>query len=625
MFARSGSEAEEKCSQMSSVSQFEASAATTEVGQTPLSRRLLATGVIAALLAALFFNFFYRQVQHALDKPSDWGHTLVIPLIALYFVYLQRERLAATPLRTTYLGLVPIFLGVAWYMLCSFGPRAIIHHNLQGAGVGLTLFGVLLLCFGWRAMRYLLLPLIYFVLLGVTISDRFMTEVTHKLQDWAAKGAHVLLTIGRVDNDLTGNVITIWNGGQSYPLNIAEACSGMRMVIAFLALGVLLAVTSLRHHWQRILLVLMAVPTALFVNVLRVITLALLTFIDKDLAAGNFHEMIGLLWLVPALGIYLGIIWVLQRLVIEDESTTEKPATLSVQEFIAGLRFDRSIRTGVIVVVIALVSSAVVFRGTVWALNIHLTKEAVPLERRLGLIPRELGRWQAVGEDQLLDEAIVAELGTQQYLNRAYAINGDPNRGVLQVHITYYTGMIDAVPHVPERCWTAGGLIAVGQETIPLALDDSRFREDDGPPNKATGRPYRQVSVIDPITRRGRFVRLPVDDLSLRVWEFQHGRSADQRLRQFAGYFFLANGRATPNPQLVRAWAFDNSTRHAYYAKIEFAAAGRDLTRDEFMASATDLLEHLLPEVMRCLPDWAEVEAGRYPVRAGSMNAIPEN
>jgi exosortase len=112
----------------------------------------------------------------------------------------------------------------------------------------------------------------------------------------------------------------VYDNGVSKPLNIAEACSGMRMLMAFLALGVAIAYTGLKHPWQRVLLVLMAVPTSIFVNILRVCTLALLSLIDSGFAAGDFHSFVGLVWLLPALFIYLGLMWIIRNLVIEQET-----------------------------------------------------------------------------------------------------------------------------------------------------------------------------------------------------------------------------------------------------------------------------------------------------------------
>ena len=60
----------------------------------------------------------------------------------------------------------------------------------------------------------------------------------------------------------------------------------------------------------------------------------------------------------------------------------------------------------------------------------------------------------------------------------------------------------------------------------------------------------------------------------------------------------------------IRARAFDRSTRYAYYCKVQVTMSGdRQFDQDTFLAFASDLYNHLLPELMQCLPDWAEVEA----------------
>ena len=93
------------------------------------------------------------------------------------------------------------------------------------------------------------------------------------------------------------------------------------------------------------------------------------------------------------------------------------------------------------------------------ALDVYLKKDPVPLRTDLGAIPTVLGHWQRIGEDQQMDAAMVESLGTEKYLTRSYAIDGDPAKGVISLHLAYYTGMIDTVPHIPERCWGAGGLV----------------------------------------------------------------------------------------------------------------------------------------------------------------------
>ena len=86
--------------------------------------------------------------------------------------------------------------------------------------------------------------------------------------------------------------------------------------------------------------------------------------------------------------------------------------------------------------------------------------------------------------------------------------------------------------------------------------------------------------------------------------------ATDPDIRIYAGYFFIANGQTTPNPEGVRAFAFNLKTKYAYFAKIQFTMpAPEQMTREEFAEAVADLAAELLPELMLCLPDWSEIES----------------
>ena len=559
---------------------------------------LLWSTVILVSFGWIFWDFLHRQFRFAIEKQADWGHTLVIPFIAGYFVWICRGRLLAHPFKRAWSGLVLMLIGLTVYMVCTLGPTAWHHHNLMGMGVGMTFTGIVLFIFGWQAMRYLIFPLVFMFAFGQTISDRLMEVVTFKLQDIASIGSYYGLSFMGFDVTRAGNTLEILYNNVSHPLNIAEACSGMRMLMAFLALGVAIAYTSLPYLWQRTILVLCAVPTAVFVNILRVMTLGLLSIADSGFAAGNFHTFVGTLWLIPAFFIYLGIVWVLKNIIIEDESDEDEPVT-------RGITYQGSMKGGFIVAVAILGVAAVGLQVAVGQLNVYLHKEAVFPRKDFSVIPTRIGDWTMIGEDVRFDAAGVEALGTDLYLSRTYR-NKDSELPHVQVHLAYYTGQVDAIPHVPDRCMVAGGYIPLTPEptTLDLDIDQSTWELDES--NMLDGLPYPFVWGQNTVTQEDEQVRMPIGIFQLRTTQFSHPKLQNEQI--YAGYFFVANGKTTAYPERIRLIAFDPSEKHAFYCKIQFTTvASRSFDTENFREVVSAFTSAALPEIMKCLPDWAKV------------------
>jgi hypothetical protein len=274
------------------------------------------------------------------------------------------------------------------------------------------------------------------------------------------------------------------------------------------------------------------------------------------------------------------------------------------------MRFTRAIVPAYVALLATLAAGGLGLRAAMKSLDVYLRKEPVPLRADLGSIPTTLGRWQKLGDDQLMDAAMVESLGTDKYLTRSYALDGDAAKGVIVLHLAYYTGMIDTVPHIPERCWGAGGLVQLG-EPVQLALDMPLMRAvpDVGPRNSTTGEPYPVAEVTDPVTRVTDRVALPLGDVAMTLTTFQDRRSS--RTEQLGGYFFIANGRLTATTFGVRGLAFNMNDRYAYYCKVQLSArypVGDSPSSVAFKAQSEDFLTQLLPQLMRRLPDWPAVE-----------------
>ena len=272
--------------------------------------------------------------------------------------------------------------------------------------------------------------------------------------------------------------------------------------------------------------------------------------------------------------------------------------------------FDRNAKFAFVAAAITLVGMGIGFRFAVEATNAYLAKEPVDLRAQLTTIPLRLGNWRAQGEGAPFTAEVIEELGTDQYIDRRYTQSGAGESGLqMLLHITYYTGMIDAVPHVPDRCLVAGGLVPKARpKNLPLKIDDTQWVLSSEHLNQRTGKPYPVLTYYDRVTGKPVRVHMPIGDFQLRTTEF--GSEANVGQRVYAGYFFIANGEIMPTPEAVRKFAFNMSSRYAYYVKVQFLLAGpADFDQDDFIEIVSGVLPDLLPELMRCLPDWVIVES----------------
>jgi exosortase len=275
-------------------------------------------GLLIVAFIALFHNWLYNQHRHSIGALEDWGHAYLVPFISGYLIWLRRAELAKVQPVPSWAGLPVMLAGIGAYFLFVATPLPGGHMG-QGWGVILTLMGAALLMLGRVAMRLLFLPLAYLVF-AVTISERVMIQLTFKLQLIASQGAYIVLSIvGALADfsvDVAGNTITLFtSSGTPVPLNVAEACSGMRTVVAFFALAGAMALISCRTWWQRAALMAAAAPVAILLNIGRVSTLGLLSLSDPGLAAGAAHTLIGTILLIPGLLLFMGILWALNRVV----------------------------------------------------------------------------------------------------------------------------------------------------------------------------------------------------------------------------------------------------------------------------------------------------------------------
>lgn len=273
-----------------------------------------------AILGLLFVGMNLWQLVDLWPRwlhDSNWQHGLLIPLFSLYLLYARRHELLLAPRRGCNLGLA-IMLGALLMEVIGFYPLGIgyVYH----LGMVLLLFGMVLYVAGPAVIKLTWLPILYW-LFAMPLPAMVYNNIAFPLQNIAAEGSVAMLKLLGLSIAATGSSIDLVSiSGIKQELAVVEACSGMRSLMAYLALGVALAWIEDRPVWQRIVLLLCIVPVAIFTNVIRVAITATMYYLDKPEFGKDFmHEVAGMVMLVPTLMILWLISYVLKRLYVEEE------------------------------------------------------------------------------------------------------------------------------------------------------------------------------------------------------------------------------------------------------------------------------------------------------------------
>jgi exosortase len=286
---------------------------------------LVACVKICIIVCALFllFRSEIMSMVHTWGDDSSWSHGFLIPLFSLYFVTQRKSDILNGRFAPSYLGLVALVgcIGAYYYTLKYLGfgyPRQLMMVP--------TVLSVILFLGGWRLIACSWLPVIYMVF-AIPLPGALYDRLTIPMQKLASQASGFLLNmVAGLDATVRGNIIdVVYRGKVVEPLNVAEACSGMRLLMAFFALGVAMAYLHYRPWWQRGVLLVSTLPIAILCNMVRVTVTGLIYVLgDPQYAQGFYHDMLGLAMLPLAFGLYGLLAWFMASLFVEEEEPSEE-------------------------------------------------------------------------------------------------------------------------------------------------------------------------------------------------------------------------------------------------------------------------------------------------------------
>ena len=266
------------------------------VGQPGLPRFVgwLSPLILCALIVVLYHRIAVKLVNDWYTIP-DFSHGFLIPFFAAFLLWDKRRQIRATPITQSWAGISLVALGLFELLVGVLGADLFLQRTsfvLLVAGLVWTLLG--------KAMLGRLKFVLFVLLLAIPLPAILYNEITFPLQMRASELASaVLANVFQVPVLQDGNIIRL----PAMPLEVAEACSGIRSLMSLFTVAVIYGYFLERATWRRVVLALSSLPIAIAANVVRIVGTGLLVqYWDPDKAMGFFHEFQGWLVFLVALG-----------------------------------------------------------------------------------------------------------------------------------------------------------------------------------------------------------------------------------------------------------------------------------------------------------------------------------
>ena len=245
--------------------------------------------VSSTLLVATLLLLFSRVVVSLVDQwlhDADYSHGFLVPILAFWILWQQRRGLAELPVAPSWWGVPIVLVAMGLLVLGTLGAENFVSR----VSLLIVIAGLAIQFYGWprfRAVLFAWLVLFLMIPLPAIIANRIVLP----LQFISSGLATGFMDVCGIPVYREGNIIFL----PSITLEVAEACSGIRSLMAMITLAVAYGYLLESKPWRRVVLILSAIPIAVVANSLRVMASGILgQYWGRDKAEGFYHVFSGL-------------------------------------------------------------------------------------------------------------------------------------------------------------------------------------------------------------------------------------------------------------------------------------------------------------------------------------------
>jgi len=257
------------------------------------------------------------------QRNDDYSAGQLVPLIAIYLVWRQRKTLRRCLLKPCFWGIALLILALTARI---FG-LLFQYESAERYSLVLTTAGLVLTVAGWQMFRSVSWILL-FLFLMVPFPGRVHNLISGPLQKMATTGSVFLLEAFFLRVSQQGNVMMV----NDKTLGVEEACSGLRMLTAFIIVAAFIAYVIKRSRRQKATLLLSSIPIAVMCNILRLcVTAVLILLVSTEVAEKFFHDFAGLGMMPVAVLLMFGELWLMDKLTVPEPNPQPGQAKAQVK------------------------------------------------------------------------------------------------------------------------------------------------------------------------------------------------------------------------------------------------------------------------------------------------------
>lgn len=334
-----------------------------------------------SLLVALFI-LVYREILSSLvqiwmNRP-DYSHGFLIPMISLYFIWTERNKIRTLSIRPALIGgSIVILIGSFMILVGKMGGISL----LQQISLIIIIPGFVLMFLGKTYIRKLALPLAYLIFM-LPILDIIFDNIRQPFQLFSSVIAAKALNLLDISVFQNGNYLVLPN----ITLEVARACSGVQYMVSIIAVGIPLAYFTQRNWKCGIILVVCAVIVGIFINPVRITLIALWAANGGEVLHGPLHIFQGLFVSVVGFCALFMLAFIFSKLAPRKPAVTASIAISSHAQETMPANNSKALNTAWII-------SITILLGLAGYLNFSEPRP-VPLISPLKEFPLEIGKWK---------------------------------------------------------------------------------------------------------------------------------------------------------------------------------------------------------------------------------------